>query len=136
MPTAARELMRQYVDLVSAGDWERALRFLSDDVVLHVPGRSPHSGLMRGRDAARRYFEAALALSHGNDVEVELIDMLASDHRVALIVRERFRRPAGVVEIRRANVYRIEDEHIVEVWIFEHDQYAVDELMADLRLGD
>jgi hypothetical protein len=31
-------------------------------------------------------------------------------------------------------VYRIVDEHIVEVWIFEHDQYAVDELMADVRL--
>jgi hypothetical protein len=62
--------------------------------------------------------------------------MLTSDERVALIVRERFHRPAGPVEIQRCNVYRVVDERIVEVWIFEQDQYAVDELMADLRVDE
>jgi ketosteroid isomerase-like protein len=133
---AARDLMRRYIDLARAGDWERAFRFFAEDVVIHIPGRSAHAGEMRGRDAARRYIEAARALSEGHDVEVELIDMLASEERVALIVRERFHRPGGDVEIRRANVYRIEDEHIAEVWIYEHDQYAVDELMAEMRLDD
>jgi hypothetical protein len=33
------------------------------------------------------------------------------------------------VEIRRANVYRVEDDRIVEVSIFEADQYVVDELI-------
>jgi ketosteroid isomerase-like protein len=65
VPAAAREVMRQDIDRARAGDWERALRFLSDDVVLHVPGRSPHAGEMRGRDPARRDIEAARALSHG-----------------------------------------------------------------------
>jgi ketosteroid isomerase-like protein len=133
---AARDLMRRYLDLARAGDWEQALGFFADDVTIHIPGRSAHAGEMRGRDAVRRYIEAARALSEGHDVEVEPIDMLTSEERVALIVRERFHRPGGDVEIRRANVYRIEDEHIVEVWIFEHDQYAVDELMAEMRLDD
>jgi ketosteroid isomerase-like protein len=133
---AARELMRRYIDLARAGDWERAFRFFADDVVIHIPGRSPLAGEVRGREAVRRYIEAARALSEGHNVEVEPIDMLASEERVAVLVRERFHRPGGDVEIRRANVYRIEDEHIVEVWIFEHDQYAVDELMADMRLDD
>jgi hypothetical protein len=56
--------------------------------------------------------------------------MLASSERVALLLRERFKRPDGDVEIRRANVYRIRGEEIVEVWIFEADQYAVDALFA------
>jgi hypothetical protein len=60
--------------------------------------------------------------------------MLSSQERVALIVRERFHRPGRVVEIRRANVYRVEGDRIAEIWIFEHDQYAVDELMADRPL--
>ena len=128
--------MRRYVALARAGDWERALALVAEGVVFHIPGHSAHAGVMRGRDAARRYIAAARALSEGNDVEVELIDMLASEERVALIVRERFHRPGGVVEIRRANVYRFEHERIVEVWIFEHDQNAVDELMAELRLDD
>ena len=68
--------------------------------------------------------------AHGAEVEVELVDMLASDERVALIARERFRRADGDVEIRRANVYTVRDERIGEIWIFEADQYAVDALFG------
>jgi hypothetical protein len=39
--------------------------------------------------------------------ELELLDMLTSDERVALLVRERFRGVGPAVEIRRANVYRV-----------------------------
>jgi uncharacterized protein len=131
---AALDLMRRYIDLARASDWEAALGFFADDIVLHIPGRSPHAGELRGRDAAARYLESARALSHDGAVEVDLVDMLSSQERVALIVRERFHRPGRVVEIRRANVYRVEGDRIAEIWIFEHDQYAVDELMADRPL--
>jgi uncharacterized protein len=131
--TAARSqaVMRRYVDAVSAGDWATASGFFADDIVLRIPGRSPLAGERRGRDAAIAYIDAALARTHQSEVEVELIDMLASEERICLIVRERFRRPDGDVEIRRANVYRIADDQIVEIWIFEGDQYAVDELLGD-----
>jgi uncharacterized protein (TIGR02246 family) len=124
-------VMDRYIDAVRAGDWETAFGFFADDIVLRVPGRSSLAGERRGREAARAYIDAALAKAHGQEVEVELIDMLASDERVALIVRERFARPDGDVEIRRANVYRIAGGQIVEIWIFEADQYAADELFAD-----
>ena len=135
-PVSTPDLMRRYLELARAGNWESALALMDDDVVIHVPGRSAHAGVMRGRDAARRYIAAARRLSEGEDVAVELVDMLTSEERVALIVRERFHRPAGPVEIQRCNVYRVVGERIVEVWIFEQDQYAVDELMADLRLDE
>jgi ketosteroid isomerase-like protein len=124
-------VMDRYIDAVRAGDWETAFGFFADDIVLRVPGRSSLAGERRGREAARAYIDAALAKAHGQEVEVELIDMLASDERVALIVRERFARLDGDVEIRRANVYRIAGGQIVEIWIFEADQYAADELFAD-----
>jgi hypothetical protein len=57
--------------------------------------------------------------------------MLSSDERVALLVRERFRRADGDIEIRRANVYTVRDDRIAEIWIFEADQYAADELFGD-----
>ena len=77
------DLMGRYLDCARAGDWERAFGFMSDEIVLHVPGRS--------------------------------VEMLVGDERVALIVKERFPRPEGAVEIRRANVYRVRDERIDEV---------------------
>ena len=124
-------VMDRYIDAVRAGDWETAFGFFADDIVLRVPGRSSLAGERRGRQAARAYIDAALAKAHGQEVEVELIDRLTSEERVALIVRERFARPDRDVEIRRANVYRIAGGRIVEIWIFEADQYAVDELFAD-----
>jgi hypothetical protein len=45
-------------------------------------------------------------------------------------VRERFDDGGGpALEIRRANVYRVKDGRIVELSIFEADQYVVDELL-------
>jgi hypothetical protein len=63
-------------------------------------------------------------------ISLEVIDMLVSDERVALLVRERFDDGDGpALEIQRANVYRVKDGRIVEVSIFEADQYVVDELL-------
>jgi ketosteroid isomerase-like protein len=125
------QLMRRYIDAVRAGDWDTALGFFAEDIELHVPGRSALAGERRGRDAARAYINAALAKARGAAVEVELIDMLVSEERVALVVREVFDREGGPVEVRRANVYRVRGGQIVEISIFEADQYAVDELLGE-----
>ena len=128
---AAIDVMRRYLRTVQDGDWESAFGFFADDIVLHVPGRSSLAGVHRGRAAAEGYLRAALARSHGAEVEVELLDVLTSEERVALVVRERFSRPSGPVEIRRANLYRVRGQQITEVRIFEADLYVVDELLAD-----
>jgi len=122
--------MSRYVAAVQRGDWAAAYGCFAADVVAHVPGGSPLAGELRGRDAAIAYIEAARAKSRGRDVEVELIDTLASDERVLLMVRERFARDGGVAEIGRANVYTVRGDSIVEVWIFEANQYEVDELVG------
>jgi uncharacterized protein len=124
------EVIQRYLTAMRAGDWETGLGYYADDIVFRVPGRSELAGERRGRAAAREYLETAFAKAHDGDVEVELVDMLVSEERVALIVNERFGRPEGVVEIRRANVYRVKDDRIVEIWIFEGDQYEVDALFA------
>jgi ketosteroid isomerase-like protein len=133
---AAIDVMRRYLAAVQRGDWATGMGFFADDVVLHAPGRSSLAGEHRGRQAVEAYLHAALARSSGARVEVELVDLLASEERVALVVRERFGRPEGDVEVRRANLYRLRGEQIVEISIFEADQYEVDELLADPPAGD
>ena len=130
MTVAPLDVIRPYLDAARRGDWDTAFGFFADDIALHIPGRSEFAGEHQGKQVAIDYIRTARARSEGAEVELELIDMLASEERVALLVRERFHRPDGVVEIRRANVYRVAGEQIVEVWIFEADQYAVDELLA------
>ena len=123
--------MQSYIAAARSGDFSAAYRFYSEDIVGHVPGRSAFAGELRGRQAVIGYIEHARALSRDADVDVELnvVDMLASDERVALIVREVFHRPTGDVEIQRSNVYRVRGGQIVETSIYEANQYEVDALL-------
>jgi ketosteroid isomerase-like protein len=124
------ETIRAYIAAAHSGDFSAAYRFYSDDVVGHVPGRSQFAGELRGRDAVVDYIETARALSKRSDVEVEVLDVLASEERVALIVREVFHLPSGEVEIRRSNVYRVHGGEITEIWIYEANQYEADALFT------
>ncbi len=128
-----RELIGQYLAAAKRGDWDAAFAYFADDIVLHIPGRSAFAGDRRGRDAAVEYIQAIRDHYRDGEIELELIDMLSSDDRVALLVRERFRGVGPEVEIRRANVYRVHADEIVEVTIFEADQYVVDELLHGLE---
>ena len=96
---------------------------------LHIPGRSAFAGRHLGKQAAVGYIQSIRERYPDGAIELEVIDMLASDERVILLVRERFHGEGPPVEIRRANVYRVKDGKVVEVSIFEADQYVVDELL-------
>ena len=117
--------MERYVAAMRRGDRAAAFAHYADDIVGHVPGRSALAGDLHGKDALVGYIETAVA--HAPDgVEIEVVDMLASEERVALIVRDWDR----VLDMHRANVYRVEGDRIFEISIFEGDQYAVDEFLS------
>lgn len=121
--------MERYVAAMRRGDRAAAFAHYADDIVGHVPGRSALAGDLHGKDALVGYIETAVA--HAPDgVEIEVVDMLASEERVALIVREPLRDWDRVLDMHRANVYRVEGDRIVEISIFEGDQYAVDEFLS------
>jgi uncharacterized protein len=128
----AREVMTRYLDAARGGDWDTAFGYFADDIVMHVPGRSRLAGERRGKEAAMGYIQAVREHYRDGEIELELIDMLDSADRVALLVRERFSRDGETVEIRRANVYRVADGAIVEITIFEADQYLVDEFSNEI----
>lgn len=124
-----RELMTRYLAAAKRGDWETAFGYFAEDIVIHIRGRSRFAGDHRGKRAAVGYIEAVRDHYRSGKIELELVDMLTSDERVALLVRERFHGDGPPLEIRRANVYRVRGDRIVEVSIFEADQYVADEVL-------
>ena len=127
---SAKDVMERYVAAARSRDLDTAFGHFADDIVFRIPGRSRYAGEHNGRDAAMAYIDDAIALSREHEIEIEVVDALCSEDRFALIVIERFHLDGRVVEVPRTNVYRVSGEEIVEVWIFEGDQYAVDALMA------
>jgi ketosteroid isomerase-like protein len=128
---AAEDVMERYVAAARRGDFDAAFAMFAEDIVFRIPGRSSFAGEHHGRERAMAYINEARALSREHEVEVDVVDALTSADRFALIVVERFHRGGEIVEIRRANVYRVRGEEIDEIWIFEGDQYEVDALMGD-----
>ena len=132
---SARELINDYLAAARRGDWDTASGYFADDLVVHIPGLSSFASDGKGKAAAMEYIEAIRDHYRDGEIELELVDMLASEDRVALLVRERFLGRGEPVEIRRANVYRVAGDAIVEISIFEADQYAVDALVDAIESG-
>ena len=64
------DVMRRYLAAVQRGDWATGFGFFTDDVTLHVPGRSSLAGEHRGREGVQGFPRAALDRAHGAQVEV------------------------------------------------------------------
>jgi hypothetical protein len=85
-----RELMTDYLAAARRGDWETAFGFLADDLLIHIPGRSAFAGERHGKEAVVGYIQTIRERFRDGAIELEVIDMLCSDERVVLLVRERF----------------------------------------------
>lgn len=129
------EVMTSYIAAMGRGDFESGFGYFDDDVVGHVPGRSTLAGERRGRAAVEGYIREVIAHTRGN-VSVELIEMLVGSEHVALMVLEKLGDEAHRVEIRRVNVYRVRNGKIVEIRVFEGDQYLMDEYTSSMTADE
>jgi ketosteroid isomerase-like protein len=125
------ELMQRYSAALTAGKAVEVLPFYAEDLVLHIPGRSPHAGTFRGQDAVLAYYTRVFRDTDGNFQPLGVDDILASDTHAASLVRWKVERDGRSLLIDRVVVYRIEDGKIAEIWVHDWDQYAYDELFAD-----
>ena len=96
--------MTEYLGAARCGEWDTAFGYFAEDIVMHMPGRSAFAGERLGKDAAVRYIQTVRDYYREGEIELELIDMLTSDDRVALLVRERFHGDGPPVEIRHTPV--------------------------------
>jgi len=62
--------------------------------------------------------------------EVEVLGWTASGDEMAVRLRETVRRGDERLELRRVNLYRVVDDKITDIDIFEANQYEVDEFFG------
>ncbi len=128
------ELMRRYSAALQAGQAATALPFYAEDLVVHIPGRSPHAGTFRGQDAVLAYYTRVFRDTDGRLEVLGVDDFLASDDHAATLVRWRLTRGDRSIDVDRVVVYRIVDGKIAELWVRDWDQYAYDDLFADAEV--
>ena len=123
-------VMAAYAAAWERGDPDGAWEFYSDHVVMRLPGRGALAGEHRGKPAVISAIQRLLARTSDSAAEVEVLDRLVSGDRVAMVVREAVVRDDQRLELRRVNVYRIEDGEIAEIDIYEANQYEVDDFFG------
>ena len=131
--SSATEVMTDYLAAAKRGDWDTAYGYFAEDMTVHIPGESAFAGDHCGRDAAIEYINAVRNHFRNGWIALEVVDLLAGEERVALLVAERFFGGDLPITIRRANVYRVRGGEIVEISIFEADQYVVDAMIGEIR---
>ena len=124
--------LTQWYDALAAGDLVRAAAALTEDTVLHVPGRSGNTGTYTGRDAVLAFVGHAAEVTGGTLRLVVHRVLDDGEWGVALATYTATRpdrdRP---LENNLAHVVRIRDGRIAESWLHSRDQYEVDEFWGD-----
>lgn len=133
MDTDNAALMRRYLEAMQAGRAGAALEFYADGLVVHVPGRGRHAGTYTGREAVLEYYTRVGQDTNGGFEVLGVDDVLVSERHAAILVHWRLSRGDRSIDVDRVVIYRIEHGQFAEIWVRDWDQYAYDELFADLR---
>ncbi|MDQ3740243.1 MAG: nuclear transport factor 2 family protein [Actinomycetota bacterium] len=119
------ELHRRQGAMYAGGPVEPVAELLADDIVWHVPGRSPIAGDHRGRDGVLDYFRRRRELA-GHTFVMHPKGVLEDGDAVVQLVDGE----ATIGGERRtwstAGVYRLAGGRIAEVWLVPLDLEAFD----------
>lgn len=130
--TSRRDLnaavIRRYCEAWRNGDVPTLVDCYHDDLVLHYFGRSPLAGEHRGKPAALAVLARVQELTSRRLLEIH--DVLASEDHAVVLARERFERAGRQLDVNRVLVYHVRDGKLVECWLYDEDQRAVDEFWS------
>lgn len=130
MATSNIDIVKDYLAAAQRQDIPAMQSAFADDLTYRVPGRGPLSGVTTGRDAAIDYFGAIMKLTGGTYKIEGVIDWLASETRVAMVVRESASRDGRNVRWNRVVLFTFRGDKIAEVALFDDDLYALDAVLA------
>lgn len=120
--------VRRYAAAWVGGDFPAMMATYADDFVLHWFGENPFATVHVGRDAA---MAALMAFTQRTGRKlVEIVDVMAGEHRAVIIAREQVTIGDETRVIERALVYRIEAGLLAECWVYDQDQRFIDRALS------
>ena len=120
------ELVRRFYSSLLAGNLADAGSLLTEDVVLHVPGRHPLAGDYHGAAGIADFAAATRAVADRSE-ELQLLDVLSGETLVAAYCLVTARRQGhDPLQNRTVHLARVENGSIAEIRFHNYDQHAVD----------
>ena len=123
------ELLRKGYEAFGSGDTQTLDQVLSDDIVWHVPGRSPIAGDYKGKEQVLQFFGQIVQMT-GGAFKNEIHDLLANDEHGVVLVTATGDREGKRLDARQVHVFHIQDGRATEFWNHTDDLYAFDEFWS------
>jgi uncharacterized protein len=120
------ERLRRFLDAYGRRSREEVADLLTEDAVWHVGGTHRLSGDYHGREAILDYFDA-VQRETGGTLELEPIELLASDTRGAAFLRVTGSRGGKALDVVMAEAFIFASNGLIkEFWAHASDQKAID----------
>jgi ketosteroid isomerase-like protein len=110
------------------GDIEAFLGFHTDDVIIHIPGKSSFAGDYKGRDQFQELF--AKFLERTPEYRYEPHAYFADDEHGVILGRTHYGRGNEMLDTKDAFVCHFRDGKISELWLLSDDPYGVDAFLG------
>lgn len=121
------ELVQHLYAAFGSGDLAAVTAAMSPDIRWHNSGTDWTAGTLEGIPAVVGYLTAN---DHATESSRDVIDILASDERVAVIAHGRARRGDTWQDLDVVQVLRVEDGRVTEVWNYFWDQHGIAAFMT------
>lgn len=125
---AIEDVMRRYLDRITAGDFQGATEFYDEELVAHVAGHNATSGVYRGKAEFAGYLAQATGMV--DSMRIEEHDLVVSDNHAVVLNTLHAQRGENSLSSNRVVVYHLSGDKITELWIIDEDQRAVDAFLA------
>jgi ketosteroid isomerase-like protein len=123
------ELHRRQAAMYADGPVEPVAEMLAEDVVWHVPGRSPIAGEHRGKEAVIDYFDVRRRLA-GNSMRLHPGELLLGEGLVVQLVDGSAEISGEAVTWSTVGIYRFEAGRVVEAWLVPTDLEKFDRIWS------
>ncbi len=119
------EILRRQDDAQAKGDMDAFWSLFTDDVVVHVAGRSSLAGEYKGKQALQELY-ARYTEVLGDSPIMTTHDLLANDEHGVVLYSVRAEREGKTLEARTANICHFRDGRVSELWSMDEDPYTAD----------
>jgi ketosteroid isomerase-like protein len=121
-------LLRDFYGAFLKGDADAAVKFVTPDFIMHVPGRGKNAGEYWGRDGLKRFMGNILTYN-GGMFSMKVPAMSVADHTAftrEVVALNRKQDPVRLWTLRFMMHYEFKNGGISEAWTIPEDQYLYD----------
>ena len=122
------QVLRELDEAQLAGDVEAFGGFFTDDVIVHIPGKSSFAGVYKGREQFLELF--GRFLERTPEYTFEPHAYLVDDEHGVSLQHSHYKRGDVTLDSNDTFVCHFRDGKISEFWLFSEDEAAVDEFLG------